>query len=466
MSRRILRIELRRSTAIWSALLLAATGAFLLRALNPPYGSWMEVAVVQRDMMQLTWPLALAAGAWQAYRERRSRIEELVATTPRPRWRRVQPIAAAMALAVAVGYLLMLAGGAINIVDVGGYVSPGAVPIIAIGVLAMVAAVWLGLAIGTLLPLPLTAPLLVVVGFAGLAVLPQMFVENNREPGAALLLPFLPGSRPAVFEFKILSAGANLSQLVWLAAIAATGFALFAATKARTRMAAITPAIVGAAIAIPALPAQLADAWVPDQRAAALICTEPPQVCVPRVFRASLDDLREPGRRALAILAVKLPNAPTRVVAILPAAPGTFGRPSEAPPADMLPAPVVGGIGTPGSGIDMPASEGLLWALLDGAGTLPCPDLGGTPEDPNESYNLARRAAAAWLIGQVPPEEQQLPGGQAKSSGEGTVTQVLDALHALPAEEQQSRVAAFREAERTCAAGDRLEILTGTPGPG
>jgi hypothetical protein len=139
---RILRIELRRSTAVWAALLLAATGAFLLRALNPPYGTWMEVAVVQRDMMQLTWPLALAAGAWQAYRERRSRVEELVATTPRPRWRRVQPIAVAMALAAAVGYLLMLAGGAINIEDVGGYVSPGAAPIVAIGVLAMVGSGW------------------------------------------------------------------------------------------------------------------------------------------------------------------------------------------------------------------------------------------------------------------------------------------------------------------------------------
>ena len=458
-----MRIELRRSTAVWAGLLLAATGAFLLRALNPPYGSWMEVAVVQRDMMQLTWPLALAAGAWQAYRERRSRVEELVGTTPRPRWRRVQPIAAAMALAAAVGYLLMLAGGAINIEDVGGYVSPGAVPIVAIGVLAMVGAVWLGLAIGTLLPSPLTAPLLVVVGFTGLSVLPQMFIEHNREPGAALLLPFLPGSRPPVFEFKVLSAGANLSQLVWLVAIAATGFALFAAARPRTRMAAITPAIVGAAIAIPALPAELSDAWVPDRKATALICTEPPQVCVPRISRASLDDLREPGRRALAILAAKLPNPPTRVVAVLP---DTFGRPSETPPADALPALVGGGFGAPGSGIDTPAggSDGLLWALLDGAGTQPCPALEGTPEDPNEEYYLARRAAAAWLIGRVPPEEQQLPGGQVKSSGEGTVTQVLNALHALRAEEQQSRVAAFREAERTCAAGDRLEILTGTPG--
>ena len=123
MTRRILRIELRRSTAVWAALLLAATGGFMLRALNPPYDTWMQVVTIQRDMMQLTWPLALAAGAWQAGRERRSRVDELVGTTPRPRWRRVQPIAAAMALAAAVGYLLMLAGGAINIQDVGGYFS-------------------------------------------------------------------------------------------------------------------------------------------------------------------------------------------------------------------------------------------------------------------------------------------------------------------------------------------------------
>jgi hypothetical protein len=266
MISRILRIELRRSTAVWAALLLAAIGAFLLRALNPPYALWIQVVTVQRDMMQLTWPLALAAGAWQASRERRSPVEELVATTPRPRWRRVQPIAAAMALAAAVGYLLMLVGGAINIEDVGGYFPLGALPIIAIGALAMIGAVWLGLAIGTLLPSPLTAPLLVVVGFAGLSVLPQMFVANNREPGTFLLLPFLR-PRDGGFSPQVLSTSANLSQLLWLAAIAATGFALFAAARTRTRLAALMPAVPGAAVALPMLPGRVAEAWVPDRYA-------------------------------------------------------------------------------------------------------------------------------------------------------------------------------------------------------
>jgi hypothetical protein len=50
MISRILRIELRRSTAVWAALLLAAIGAFLLRALNPPYALWIQVVTVQRDI--------------------------------------------------------------------------------------------------------------------------------------------------------------------------------------------------------------------------------------------------------------------------------------------------------------------------------------------------------------------------------------------------------------------------------
>ena len=112
MGARILRIELRRSVALWAGLLIAAVGVFVLFASNPPYRSWMELVIVQRDIMQLTWPLALAAGAWQARRERASRVEELIATTPRPRRWRVLPIAAAMAIAAVAAYLVMLAGAA------------------------------------------------------------------------------------------------------------------------------------------------------------------------------------------------------------------------------------------------------------------------------------------------------------------------------------------------------------------
>ncbi len=46
MGARILRIELRRSVALWAALVIAATGVFVLFASNEPYGSWMQLVVV------------------------------------------------------------------------------------------------------------------------------------------------------------------------------------------------------------------------------------------------------------------------------------------------------------------------------------------------------------------------------------------------------------------------------------
>src|SRR5215467_11081593 len=145
MDARILRIELRRSLALWAGLLIAAVGVFVLFASNPPYRSWLELAVFQRDTMQLTWPLALAAGAWQGTRERRSRVEELLATTSRPRWQRVLPVSAAMAIAVITAYLATFAGATGHLLHLDGYFSYGVFPLVAVGAVGLVAAAWLGL---------------------------------------------------------------------------------------------------------------------------------------------------------------------------------------------------------------------------------------------------------------------------------------------------------------------------------
>ena len=284
MGGRILRIELRRSVAVWAALVIAAAGVFVLFASNEPYGSWMQLVIVQRDIMQLTWPLALAAGAWQALRERRSRVEELLATTPRPRWQRVLPVATAMAIAAVAAYLVMLAGAAGHLRYIDGYFPLGAIPLIALGALAMVGAVWLGQAIGTLLPSPLTAPMLAVVGFLGLAVSPMIVAQDSRDPGAFLLFPYLQGPRDGEFAFQMLSARANLSQALWFVAIAATGLAVFAASRPRTRVAALLPVVLGAAIAVPALPRTLSVAWIEDSRAVEIVCTDgAPTVCISRL---------------------------------------------------------------------------------------------------------------------------------------------------------------------------------------
>jgi hypothetical protein len=461
MGARILRIELRQSVALWAALVIAATGLFVLFASNEPYGSWMQLVIVSRDIMQLTWPLALAAGAWQAMRERRSRVEELVSTTPRPRWQRVLPVATAMAIAAVAAYLVMLAGAASHVRHVDGYFPLGAIPLIALGALAMVGAVWLGQAVGALLPSPLTAPMLAVIGFVGLAVSPMIVAQDSRDRGAVLFFPYLQGPRDGGFALQMLSTRANLVQALWFAALAATGLAVFAASRPGTRVAALLPVVLGAAIAVPAMPRTLSGAWIDDRRATELVCTDDdPEVCIPRLHAYALDHVRGPARQALSILAAKLPpTAPTRVLVWSVDDKG----PDDPRAADRLAV----SIPTVLDVMDY-SSEDLLWIMLDGAGVSPCANLArpnpedepqakGDPDTRESGYAAARLVAAAWLLDRdIRPAEGSDEGPEVTLA-----RQALATLRALPADEQRTRVTALRDAERKCAEGDRLEMLTG-----
>lgn len=449
MGARILRIELRRSAALGAALVIAAVGAFVLFASNPPYPSWMELVIVQRDILQLTWPLALAAGAWQGIRERRSRVDELIATTPRPRWWRVLPVATAMAISAVAAYVLMLAGATGHLRHPTAYFPTGAIPLIALGALALVAAAWLGLAVGSLLPSPLTAPLLAVIGFFALVFSPMLVAQKGGDPGTFLLFPYLQGPPDGGFSWKMLSARANGSQALWLAAVAAAGLALFAATRPGTRVAAVASVLLGAAIAVPLMPRHLTAAWVEDRRATAVVCTnDEPQVCVARVHSQALDELRGPARQARSVLTAKLHLTLTRVLV------KAFDDPRrlEVPSADLLI------LFVELNDVDDQTVDDLLWIMLDGAGVPPCEELLGAPENIDVGYVAARLAAAAWLLDRVPP------GTTGRAGEDRAVTlanQALVALHALPADEQRARVTTLREAERTCAVGDRLAMLTG-----
>lgn len=111
MTGRILHTELRRSSALRSAVVLTALGVLLLYTSNPPQHDWIGLVIAQRDILQVFWPLALGVGAWQAAQGRRLLAGEIVAVTPRPRWQRVLPTALATGLATAAAYIGIFAVG-------------------------------------------------------------------------------------------------------------------------------------------------------------------------------------------------------------------------------------------------------------------------------------------------------------------------------------------------------------------
>lgn len=450
---RVLRIELRRSTARWFAAIMVMFGVVFLYYLGVGQtASWMTLADGQRLLLTLLWPLALGAGAWQARRDRRSGMEELIRTTARPRWRRALPVAAALAVGAIVGYLGMVAAGTPLVLPTASYFPTGAVSVVAVGVLSMIAAVWLGLAIGALRPSALTPPVLGAISAAAL-VAAGGYANNQSEhmPGTLLFLPnvlgldhyltteFIVGHVP---EFSAVTARAHLSQVVWFVAVAATGLAAFAAATRRGRILALVPAVLGAAIALPLQPHRLSGAITYDQAAIAPVCTpDAPRVCVTQVHAHLLEDLREPARQALAILSTKLPNAPTSVAEFFTHLSTPNPQPRRADTV-MVVLRVQGGR-------NAASPEEIQYQLLDGAGTPPCTTMATAPE----RYRLARDLAAAWLLDTPPP-----PDADSQALRNWTT------LQSLPVQEQRARVAAFREAELACDGRDRLDILIGPNG--
>lgn len=314
MTGRILWIELRRSAAAGVALLsLAVTAALLLAFAEEFAGRWIQLAVSARLLLIVWWPLALAGGAWLGLREARSRVGELFASTVRPRWQRVAPTAAALAVALVAGYALMVLAGAVLVVPTAGYFPPGAVALVAVGALSLPAAGWLGMAAARAVPRMLTPPALAVVGLAAVGLLPEWlatrYVAGGDAPPVVLLTPVFGG---ALSDIHTVATRLHLLQAVWLVALAATGLLLLGAASRRAAAAATLPALLGAAVVLPFLPAGGYEAAARvDPAAAALVCDDDgPPVCVTRVHAALLPGVTGPAREALGSWRSNFPAPP------------------------------------------------------------------------------------------------------------------------------------------------------------
>ena len=434
---RILGIELRRSSAVpagTAAAVIGVAGLYVL-ALTGQTALWDQqwnlLAVFQRIMLVVLWPLALAAGAWQAGRDRRSRMEELLGTTPAPGWRRLRPSALALTLSLAVGYLLVPAAGAAKVAAAAGYPGHGWQAVTAVGVLALVAAGVLGLAVGRLLPYAYTPAVLGAGSLAGLlAAIEATKIGDATKPGTALLLPYFTST---ISEFQAVSGAVSTGQAWWFGGLVIGGLLLFLATDRLVRLLAVVPPALGFALAAPMLSGA---AFPIDPAAVAEVCTTDsgPRVCVTAAHSRQLPTLVAPSRQALRLLA-KLPNAPASVHE---AVPGT-GRAQPSSEA-WLDSENLGATDDPAEATAR---------ILAGAGTPLC--LRDEGSDYLEVLR-ARAVTAAWLYGTHP-----VPGPSYAAAEQALRDTMWKTLIALPAAEQERRVAAVRVAGLTC--GDQAAAL-------
>jgi hypothetical protein len=431
---RILRTELRRSSAS------AAGGLVVILGIAGMYSmamtgqttlwdtEWTVLAVFQRIMLAVLWPLALGAGAWQVRRDRRTRMEELLATTPRPAWRRVLPTSAAMAICLTIGYAAMLAAGAIRVAGNTDYRPTGWIPVALVGALSLVAAGWLGMGIGRLVPSTYTPPVLAVAGFLALLV-PVQVGKGGPISNISLLAPLFSGP---IDEFTSVAGAVDTGQALWFAGLALGGLALLMVTRRRWTVIAVVPVVAGLLIAVPLLGSAPKGGFQADLVAASEICTTDggPAVCVTKTHEAGLATLTGPARRALTLLA-KLPGAPTSVHEI------TASRPGPQPGAEVWfdSDNYQAGQGWLSSG------DELVVRILAGAGTRPCPD-----QDGQVDYRT-RALVAAWLYGRYPA-----PGPPAIPKEATARDAAWQALRALSAAEQLHRVADVRQEGLTCDA--------------
>jgi hypothetical protein len=271
---------------------------------------------------------------------------------------------------------------------------------------------------------------------------PILFEHDGTQPTVTLLSPAI--HRPRT-DFETVAGRLHLAQALWFAGLAATAFALFAAARTRARLLAALPVVVATVVAVPLLPSS-ANAYVPDTAAATPVCTpDLPRVCVRRVHAEALGTVTGPAREALAILAARLPQAPTTV---LESRTSWIDENREPQPPDTLLTEL-----HPDARGRVDPDE-LRWRLLDGAGTRACLTIfePGAAEGTVARHHAARMAAAAWLLGRPPPTDVYYAG---------MVREALAAVAALSPEEQRARVGALRGAALACDGRDLLTVLTG-----
>ncbi|UQU66772.1 hypothetical protein COUCH_11105 [Couchioplanes caeruleus] len=437
---RIIGIELRRSTALGVAAALVVLGVAFMYGIPGSEGwtgRWTQLAAVQRASLNFLWPLALALGAWQAGRDRRSDVGELFAGTPRPPWHRTAATAAALALAVTAASLLTTAAALPPVLSGPAYFDPSALAVLGVGPLSLIAAVWLGMAAGRFVPSRLTPPGVAVAGLLVMVFCAPAAVRSDAL--APLTLLAVPALQQAS-DFAGVPGSVSAAQAIWMVALATSALLLLGARERRTRVLATVPALLGLIAGAALVPSGFVMApYVTDARATRFVCADGmPRVCVRRAHAALLPEVAGPARDALRALG-RLPGTPTEVREGIDYAGSPYNH--------DRPDPAVATFYTSVAYFD---AGGLPAEIVAAGLAAGCPSGVSEYDEPPDA--AAKTVAAFWLLGRQPPAD----GADARLVGE-----TWQALMALPEREQRRRVEALHAAAQRCSPG-LLKVLAGT----
>ncbi|MEU9861020.1 hypothetical protein AB0D99_09095 [Streptomyces sp. NPDC047971] len=411
----VVRTELRRGVGPWAGAAVAVTLLVTMYAKAPAWqGRWTDATdTLHIATALLAGPLTLAAGCWQGGRDRRRGTLELLRSVPRGRLRRTLLAVAPSALWPVAGQLLATT---VCLLATWPYVGGGRpyLELVAADAVALASLGTLGHLVGLLVPWRLTAPLLAVAGYVGLAV------GTYTESPARWLSPAVEHASPweePVWWFAPASA-------VWTGGLALAALLAYAARPARLRLLALLPLAAAVAAAVPVLRLPAEGPWRPDPETTRLVCDDgAPGVCVNALDRALLPDISQ----ALAPLNERLrglPGAPARWVggANAPGA-GEIGLPDHTMDA------VRGRLRNP----DLYLNSAVQWLFSDIC------DSGGVTEADAERLADVHLAVSEWLA--PTPEDYGVPVGPGAQRH-------LDALRAGSPAAQRDYLARYLVADR------------------
>ncbi|MGW2255720.1 hypothetical protein ACWCXH_37055 [Kitasatospora sp. NPDC001660] len=461
MNGRVLRIELKRSVAPWPGLVVLGGSLAVFCLIDGIWwqgdagwtAQWTSMAMWTRYLLGFWWPLVVGMGAVYGLRDSRSRMAELLTTTPLPAWRRAALPAGATALVLASGFgLLVLVGGVQVGLGATSYTSLGWLPISLVAALSLVAGAVFGMGVARAVPSVLTPPALTVFLLLTALLLRQSnesALPSSSAPNRlALLFPVTSEPREMLLT---LSGSVHLGQTLWLLGLLATGFALLSAATRRARLLAVAPVLAGAALALLILPATPRDTYVVDKAAATLLCDGP--VCVTQANRSHLAELAPRGKDALRVLHDALGDQ----------APNSVREDTElralGDNRELSGDAVLIDFDDP---LIAKASGDELTRLLVAQGL--APNCGPrTPWEGRGQVDIpVQSIAASWALGDHQFKPLQQPDTYAYSQRTWADADVVwQRLMALPPAEQRSRIAEVHTAALSCTGYNELSVLAG-----